>query len=334
MSLPLALFKPGPLRLRGDDVVAGTRPGALGWGLAGGLPLPLLDGGPALDVLLGPGPVRVGHSGAVRWWRVGDWAFGELELPDAVDELAAAAHQAYRALFEALDTSGCPHPLRLWNYLPRINADGGGLERYRQFNIGRQRAFLEAGRPAFEGAPAACALGRPDGGLSLRFLAGVNAPRPLENPRQVPAWRYSSRFGPRSPTFSRAALSALGPRPGAAEPPQVVLWVSGTASIVGEDSCHPGDLAAQVAETVTNLRALIAAANAALRPAAGSAGFVLEELDFTLYVRHAADAAAAQAHFARALGAVPDCVTLQADICRAELLVEIEAHGGTAGVLA
>ena len=315
-----------PWRLRGP-ATAGPWPGALAWGLPGGLPLPLLTGEPVLDQLLDPRALQAGHSGPVRWWRGGEQVFGELDLPDTEDRLAEAARQAYAALFTALDDCGCPHPLRLWNYLPRINADGGGLERYRQFNIGRQQAFLDAGRAAFEGAPAACALGRPDGGLSLRFLASARAPRPLENPRQVPAWRYSERFGPRSPTFSRAALAPLAGG-------QVALWVSGTASIVGEESRHPGDLGAQVRETVANLRAVLAVANAALRRAPGQPGLSLHELAFTAYVRRAQDGAAVQSHFAEALGAEPDCVLLQADICRAELLVEIEAHGTAPGELA
>ncbi|MFM7505384.1 MAG: hypothetical protein ACKO3M_02270 [Rubrivivax sp.] len=287
----------------------------------------MLQGPPVIDQLLDPGIAEAGRSGPVRWWRSGEQAFGELDLPDVTHDLADATRQGYRALFRALEDCGCPHPLRLWNYLPRINADGGGLERYRQFNVGRQQAFLDASRPAFEGAPAASALGRPDGGLSLRFLAGTSAPRPLENPRQVPAWRYSTRYGPRSPSFSRAALVPLVRG-------RVALWVSGTASIVGEESCHVGHLAAQVKETVANLRAVLAVANAALVPAPGHPGLSLPELAFTAYVRHAADGAAALSHFAEALGTDPDCVLLQADICRAELLVEIEAHGTAPGSLA
>lgn len=315
-----------PWRLRGP-ASNGPWPGALAWGQSGSLPLPLLAGEPVLDQLLDPQALQAGRSGPVRWWRSGEHAFGELDLPDSEHHLAEAARQAYDALFRALDDCGCPHPLRLWNYLPRINADGGGLERYRQFNIGRQQAFLNAGRSAFDGAPAACAVGRPDGALSLRFLAGTRAPRPLENPRQVPAWRYSARFGPRSPTFSRAALAPLAGG-------QVALWVSGTASIVGEESRHLGDLAAQVCETVANLRAVLAVANAALRPPPGQPGLRLAELAFTAYVRRARDGAAVLSSFAEALGAEPDCVLLQADICRAELLVEIEAHGTAHGVLA
>jgi chorismate lyase / 3-hydroxybenzoate synthase len=304
--------------------------GRLAWGAGSGVPLALLAGPATIDWLLGDATCHAGQTGPVRWWTSGDWAFGELDLPDVEQGLAEAARAAYAALFEALDACGRPHPLRLWNYLPRINVEAQGLERYRQFNIGRQQAFVDAGRPAFEGAPAACALGRPDGGLSLRFLSGRQPGLALENPRQVPAWRYSTQFGPRSPTFSRAALADAGAG-------GTALLVSGTAAIVGERSLHTDDLVAQVNETVANLRAVVEVANGTLatrcrsQPAAtqpvAPGHFDLPSLAFTIYVRHAADAEAALVAFARALGTRPDAVVLQADICRAELLVEIEAHG-------
>ena len=139
--------------------------GGLGWGCSGpGLaPLQvrvLSDAGPWVDSWHSQQTdLRSGRSGAVQWRADGDWAFGQLELPAADADLAATTRNAYRDVFAALDDCGRPQVLRLWNYLPRINADGGGLERYRQFNIGRQQAFIDAGRDAFEGSPAACALG-------------------------------------------------------------------------------------------------------------------------------------------------------------------------------
>lgn len=314
-----ARLDPAAWQLRGGSALGG-----LAWGCspagAAALDVPLLAGAPCVEAFTG-GSVRSGRSGAVHWRDDGHWAFGWLDLPDADTGLADAAQSAYRDIFAALRDCGRPQLLRLWNYLPRINADGGGLERYRQFNIGRQQAFLDAGRDAFAGAPAACALGTAGGGLSLRFLAGNAAPRPLENPRQVPAWRYSTAFGPRSPTFSRAALADAGGG-------QLALFVSGTAAIVDEQSLHAGDLVAQVQETVRNLRAVLATAQAQC-----TADFALEALDFTVYVRHAAQADAALAAFAQALGSTPAAVAVQADICRAELLVEIEAQGFAPGAL-
>jgi enamine deaminase RidA (YjgF/YER057c/UK114 family) len=291
------------------------------------LTMPLLGAtSPWVDAWAGEGaPMRRGHSGAAHWQTDGDWAFGHLNLPEASGDLEATAYRAYLDLFAALQDCGCPQVLRLWNYLPCINADGGGLERYRQFNIGRQRAFVDAARDAFEGAPAACALGTPGesaGGLSICFLAGRVVPRPVDNPRQVPAYRYSTLYGPRAPSFSRATLADAGGG-------RLALLVSGTASIVGEHTVHLGDVRAQTQETLRNLQAVIDSAHRAC-----SARLTLADLHPTVYVRHAVDRPKVLDVLAQAVPAWRTAPCVQADICRAELLVEIEAHALVPGALA
>ena len=114
--------------------------------------------------------------------------------------------------------------------------------------------------------------------------------------------------------------------------PFVALLVSGTASIVGHETVHAGDVRAQTLETLLNLRTVIQAANAR-----GSAVFDLRELDCVVYVRHARDLPVVRAVFEDAVGAgspaARGAVYLRADICRSDLLVEIEAHGFATGVL-
>lgn len=332
-------MSPAPLRVRrmtlrqaqalahAADPFAALRYGGAGqapW--MSGVDAPVLLGGePMADVWHAGTPVHSGTTGVVRWRTDGHWLLGVVDLDERTEGegLASLAHRAYANVFQALQQAGCPHLLRLWNYLPRINADGGGLERYRQFNLGRQQAFLEAGQAAFEGAPAACALGISDGALSLRFLAGRLPPLPVENPRQVSAYHYPSDYGPRSPTFSRAAVAPLGGG-------ELALFISGTASIVGHESVHLGDVRAQLAETLVNLRGVVAEANARC-----SAGFALEDCEPVVYVRHPRDAEGIRAQLAAALGAdahfMRQAVFLEADICRSELLVEIEAHACAAG---
>ena len=66
------------------------------------------------------------------------------------DALAAARRprrQAYREICATLDAENYPHLLRVWNYLPDINRDSHGTERYRQFNSARQHALRDE-RPA------------------------------------------------------------------------------------------------------------------------------------------------------------------------------------------
>jgi enamine deaminase RidA (YjgF/YER057c/UK114 family) len=128
-----------------------------------------------------------------------------------------------------------------------------------------------------------------------------------------------------------------------------MIFISGTASIVGHQSRHAGDAVAQSVETMVNIDALIGQANDVLRneipglkdnnplrsvaandaPAVG--GFARDVLDFTIYVRRAEDEAAVRAAVTAALGsdsrAARRAIYLQADICRRELLMEIEAVG-------
>lgn len=248
--------------------------------------------------------------------------FGAMSIPehDFVPTAEASALQqasalAYQRLFAVMRHTGFNQLVRCWNYLPGINVDGGGLERYRQFNIGRQDAFIDARRDHLEGAPAACALGTGEGDLVLYFLAAHTHPRPIENPRQVSAYRYPQRYGPRSPTFSRASLLEL--------PDCEALFISGTASIVGHESVHLGDVKAQAEETLRNIEALIAQAN--LKSRVG--GYSTQALEMKVFLRNPADQALVASVLQQHLGGAPRAFYLQADICRVELLVEIEAVG-------
>jgi chorismate lyase / 3-hydroxybenzoate synthase len=299
--------------------------GGLGYGMPSGsdglygLRQPLLGTAQArIDTWLAAGKVTSGRTGAVHWRHDGRWLHGSAAVDVAEGALSDGAYALYRDVFNTLQQSGFAHLLRLWNYLPRINALSNGLERYRQFNIGRQQAFLDSGVPAFDGAPAACAIGTDDGALTLHFLAMRQPPLAVENPRQVSAYRYPSSYGPRAPTFSRAALADMGGG-------RVGLWISGTASIVGHHSVHEGDVIRQSQETVANLQAVIAAARELC-----SAPLALGELVACVYVRHAQEQAAVQQVLDAAWGggstAARQAVYVQGDICRAELRVEVEGH--------
>ncbi|MGE0349286.1 hypothetical protein [Hydrogenophaga sp.] len=269
------------------------------------------------------GAVQEGRSQGIHWRRTAHLLFGVIELdegsaaPARADEtpLQATSRVLYERLFDLLRAQRLPQLWRVWNYLARINDESHGLERYRQFNLGRHAAFVQAQRETGGQVPAACAIGVESGPLSVAFLAGGTPLVPLENPRQVSAWRYPAQYGPRAPTFSRAAL---------AHPPgQEALFISGTASIVGHETLHAGDVAAQCRETVRNLDAMVEQANRAARSARP---FALAGLSHRAYVRHAADADTVRRTLQPLLGGAP-LVCVQADICRADLLVEVESQG-------
>jgi len=276
-----------------------------------------------------PAPLLAGRHGAVRFRHGDGLLFGCVRVDESAftprqdgatmqTPLRQAAAFAYREIFGLLDALDFPHLYRAWNYMADINGESHGIERYRQFNSGRQDGFLALRRTLTGGVPAACALGSMGGPLNVCFLAGREAPVAIENPRQLSAYHYPRQYGARAPTFSRANLIRLGERE--------VLFISGTASIVGHQSQHPGDAAAQTRETLENLAAVVEQANRLAR----ASRFSLEQLDCKIYIRRPADAATIRQTLERHLGFPVQAVLLQADICRQDLLVEIEASGGHA----
>lgn len=303
------------------QVLGGPGPGCLD-GEAWAMPLPLQPAHAVAEHWLAPGPVVARRHGCVSYRSNGHWIFGTACVDDRAEGLQQAAWRAYADLFSVLDREDCVHLQRLWNYLRDINAPQAGLERYRHFNLGRARAFVEAGRGLGAGAPAACAMGTAEGPLTVHFLAGRTAPQAIENPRQVSAYRYPDRYGPRSPTFSRAALADLGGR-------ARVLFISGTASIVGHASVHLGDVARQAGECLHNIDAVLRAALPRMG-APWTLEALRERLECTVYLRHPGDLDTVYAVVSQRLGAhaaaTQAATFVRADVCRAELLVEIEAQ--------
>jgi chorismate lyase / 3-hydroxybenzoate synthase len=255
-----------------------------------------------------------------------DLLFGSLTVAEhtidaggEAEALVRATEIAYQEIFDVLAQTEHLHLIRIWNYLPGINAFADGDERYRHFNSARQTAFRKSGRATWGTVPAASALGSPAGSpLSIYFLATRRAPKMIENPRQTSAYYYPPKFGRHSPIFSRACLwgQSGGSR----------LFVSGTASIVGHETIHRGDVVAQTRETMVNISALLAEANRVV----GSARYSLDRLTFKVYVRNPGDLAGVEATLSQMLRPGARILYLQADICREDLLVEIEAVGTAA----
>jgi chorismate lyase/3-hydroxybenzoate synthase len=272
-------------------------------------------------------PTQSGQHGGVHFRRSGDFLFGciavsEQHVGSASDaplpSLHVATTDAYRQICATLDRENYPQLLRVWNYLPDINRDSDGTERYRQFNTARQDALKACGRALTGPVPAASALGAPAGNpLVVYFLAGRTAPAFVENPRQVSAYNYPQQYGPHSPVFSRASVLR--------QSDSLMLFISGTASIVGHRSLHVGDTAAQTRETLNNIEALLKEANR-LAP---EGRFSLRSLACKVYVRRPEELPIIRAELVRAIGDDSHIVYLQADICRQDLMVEIEAAGVT-----
>jgi len=285
------------------------------------LRVPLQPHGPAqLEVWRAHAPVRSGREGEIAWSSDGQLLFGAIEVDEPAGHtgegdnsgILLAAEHAYRALTRFVGGSGHPRLLRVWNYLDAITLGNGDGERYRQFCVGRARGLGDFDTSTL---PAATAIGRCDDARTIQvyWLAAREPGTPVENPRQVSAYRYPREYGPQPPSFARAML----PPPGSAMP----LLLSGTAAVVGHASQHAGELLAQLEETFANFDALLGAArarNPAL-PAQFGPGTRLK-----VYVRDRADLAPVADALDTRFGDRVPRILLHAAICRRELAVEID----------
>ena len=262
--------------------------------------------------------VETGNFGAFSFSHDGDYLFASLTVPgEKCGDIERVTRSSYLHLDHLIRRQGYPYWLRAWNYLADITGGNGETERYRRFNAGRYSAVgLSSGIE--QNLPAASALGMDNDGGSLGFvlccLAGKRPGAQIENPRQLSAPLYPPRYGARSPMFARAALVPNGRG--------AQLLVSGTASIVGHESLHIGDPDRQLAETARNFEALVDAAmrTAADRPRVSSVR--LESLK--VYLRNPDDYQRLMPAVRRLFAVENEPLVLRADICRRELLVEIE----------
>jgi chorismate lyase/3-hydroxybenzoate synthase len=275
------------------------------------------------EVFLSEGTlIRVSESGELSFLRA--------SLPAAKNladrEFRVCVERIYLAIGKLLRERDHA-PLRVWNYIPGICARAScGLSRYELFNLGRHLAYTAwYERVRFgEHLAAATAVDHRGDDLVVHVLAGSHPGVALENPRQTPAYRYSHRYGPLPPCFSRAMIV---PELGVGTP---WVMVAGTSSILGEDTRHAGDCEAQLDETLLNL-AHLSAAFAGDRTRAGErlgederARALARFHHLRVYLVREIDAANVVAGLRRAFPEVDELEAFAADLCRPELLVEVE----------
>jgi len=232
--------------------------------------------------------------------------------------LEDTAYEIYTRIFAFSQKTGL-HIARIWNYIPRILDEHGGLERYRQFNKGRSRAWDEHGPKNTQGqneVTAATGIGALGGGLRVGVIFSQEKPIHIQNPRQVNAFHYSEKYGPRPPMFSCATyLPSLG------------IFVSGTASIIGEDVVHIDNLQEQVEEAIENIKILVSDENLA-RYQIPDHDVFSRLTGWRIYVKdgNQKELVLNQVHQLTPAQREEDKILLRDNICRKDLLVEMECN--------
>jgi chorismate lyase/3-hydroxybenzoate synthase len=278
------------------------------------LDLPQFNGPSLAEVWTSTLPLNYHQAEGIHCAMNDEVLFGVVQLEESPGTLLdILTYRAYRRLLVQARALGYPHLLRLWNYFPQINCKSDGLERYQRFCAGRHQALAE-NLSGFPGTlPAGTAVGTMAGPLKIHFLAAKQPGMHVENPRQVRAYEYPPIYGPSSPSFARATLqpSISGSQ----------LLISGTASVVGHVSAHIGDPGEQTLEIIHNLNALITQTEQLHGVTRGQwCGQAL----FKVYIRHPEHFTTVRDILKEQLPSHTQVLYLQGEMCRSELLLEVE----------
>lgn len=210
--------------------------------------------------------------------------------------------------------------LRQWNYLENILGFDGEEQRYQEFNNARSGFYAEYFKET--GFPAATGIGMNRGGVMIEFVALQSDKAwtlPLDNPEQIAAHDYSEKVlvgdkicAKTTPKFERARyLELFGKK---------LIFISGTASIRGEKTVGTGDAEEQTVVTIENIQRLYSPDILAQLP---DNNLQAKYGHARVYVKNREDFAIIKKTFKRYYGNLP-VVYIIADICRDDLLVEIE----------
>ncbi|NQU53098.1 MAG: hypothetical protein HQ522_11240 [Bacteroidetes bacterium] len=210
--------------------------------------------------------------------------------------------------------------VRQWNYLEDIVGFEGEKQKYQEFNDVRSEFY----GTSFEevGYPAATGIGMNRGGILIEFVAVKSnevKTSPVDNAIQIAAHHYSEKvlIGKEcklktTPKFERARYLEIFNKK--------LIFISGTASILGEKTVGVNDPVEQTKVTIQNIQRLYSdeviqkISKEKLQPKYGHA---------RVYVKNRKDFAAIKKTFKTYFGDLP-VVYIIADICRTDLLVEIE----------
>jgi enamine deaminase RidA (YjgF/YER057c/UK114 family) len=218
--------------------------------------------------------------------------------------------------------------VRTWLYLGDIVGPEEDTQRYKELNRARTDFFryrkFGGGLvpPGYNGDvyPASTGIGTEGKGVVMSCMAMDTARDdvklvPLENPLQVPAFDYGKHYSPKSPKFARAMAVAAGD--------YATIFVSGTASITDSETRFIGDVAGQTGQTLDNIAALISRDNLTRHGVSGPGATLDTMVLARVYIKQQEDYEKVKAVCEERLGELP-IIYAVADVCRPDLLVEIE----------
>lgn len=287
------------------------------WAIGGGTSVTVKSPQPGFSVII--------EFDDLRWFFIGD------VRPDSFPVGAySRSLDAFQRLGRQLEQNRfrTGQIVRTWIYQGHLVLPEGKTQRYKELNRARTDffngvEFLKDYLPlgSLGGVyPASTGIGADDvdvviGAIAISTCRKDFVAVPLENPNQTSAFDYGAVYSPQSPKFSRAMAMTAGN--------SCLIFISGTASITESESRFPEDPKKQTEQTLDNIAALIDGKNLEKH---GISGFVsdLNHLQVArVYVKRPNELAIIKRVCGKRLGNIPILYTI-ADVCRPELLVEIE----------
>ena len=249
-----------------------------------------------------------------------------------IEHSAIAAFEQMKQLLEAENLS-FNHVVRQWNYISRIvDFDYVGEDKFQHYQIFNEiRNHYYHQYRTVKGYPAATGIGTQAGGVSIDFCAAtpfdVVKAISIQNPAQANPYRYKQNVligsvlaGKRKkqvPQFERGKL-VINDVP--------TLYVSGTASIIGQETIGINDVRLQTTTTIENIKKLAATDN--LKAHNGCLQQYPERPTLIrVYVKYPNDFGPIKQICAQMFPHIP-AIYVVADVCRQDLLVEIEGEYG------
>ena len=230
---------------------------------------PALSGG----IVLESHTYQAGDEDTIRYAHYEGLPYVVLENPDGRFLYAGGFHGdvlnfgikeqsevAFRQLEAIMRSEGFPinSIIRQWNYIERITAMQGADQHYQMFNNARSEFYSRTEWK--NGYPAATGIGANLGGVLIDVDAAVfSRPEcfatPIDNKLQVAAHAYSTdvlvaaQQTKTTPKFERAKSMTFDDR--------ILVYISGTAAIRGEESLFGVGLEKQLRITMENIDQLI-----------------------------------------------------------------------------
>ncbi len=250
--------------------------------------------------------------------------------PDS--SLKSQVEESYKLMDEILTAEALSFSdiVRQWNYVENIvqvdQVENKPVQNYQLLNDTRSVYYAQSDFK--NGYPAATGIGMNYGGILLEFYAVKPLKKvniiPIKNPKQVDAYHYSQEVlvgdsirklqQKATPKFERAKYISLNGHK--------IVFISGTASIHNEKTIGINNIEEQTLVTIDNISNLVSGNNIENSVTTEITG-TLKYSFLRIYIKDSSDLAVVKDICSKQFKDIPISYLI-ADICRDDLLIEIE----------